>query len=166
MLEFRSSGYHHVHLRAMSEPRIPSDHKCPQPESGPVYRPSERFWPFVDLSEEPSAEELAALDPDLHEVLFGPTERPFSVTLSFRRFDGDDYQRAVELARAAAEYREVGTGAALRHRARYFPEDASKLRDLFEVVGSYDECDVLIDDRPVPYARELWLPLVWFLIYR
>jgi hypothetical protein len=25
---------------------------------------------------------------------------------------------------------------------------------------------VLIDDRPVPYARELWLPLVWFLIPR
>jgi hypothetical protein len=23
---------------------------------------------------------------------------------------------------------------------------------------------VLIDDRPVPYARELWLPLLWFLI--
>jgi hypothetical protein len=21
-----------------------------------------------------------------------------------------------------------------------------------------------IDDRPVPYARELWLPLIWFLI--
>jgi hypothetical protein len=24
----------------------------------------------------------------------------------------------------------------------------------------------LIDDRPVPYARELWLPLVWFLLPR
>ena len=150
----------------MSDPRIPSDHKRPQPESAPEYRPSERFWPYVDLSEEPSDEELAALDPDLHDALFGQTERPFSITLSFPRFDGDDYERAVELARGAAEYREVGAGAALRHRARYFPEDASKLRDLFELVGSYDECDVLIDDRPVPYARELWLPLVWFLIRR
>jgi len=25
---------------------------------------------------------------------------------------------------------------------------------------------VLIDDRPMPYARELWLPLLYFLIYR
>ncbi len=25
-------------------------------------------------------------------------------------------------------------------------------------------CDVLVDDQPMPYARELWLPLVWFLI--
>jgi hypothetical protein len=27
-----------------------------------------------------------------------------------------------------------------------------------------DATDVLIDDRPVPYTRELWLPLMWFLI--
>jgi hypothetical protein len=25
---------------------------------------------------------------------------------------------------------------------------------------------VLIDDRPVPYARELWLPLVWLVLAR
>jgi hypothetical protein len=24
--------------------------------------------------------------------------------------------------------------------------------------------EVLIDQKPVPFARELWLPLVWFLI--
>ena len=43
-------------------------------------------------------------------------------------------------------------------------QDAVKLRDLFEVVGRFDATEVLIDDRPVPYARELWLPLIWFLI--
>ena len=30
----------------------------------PSYRPAERFWPYADLSEQPSDEELAALDPD------------------------------------------------------------------------------------------------------
>ena len=35
---------------------------------------------------------------------------------------------------------------------------------LFEIVGRLDACEVLIDDRPLPYARELWLPLMWFLI--
>lgn len=150
----------------MSDSRIPVDEKRAQREPTPEYRPPDRFWPYVDLPEEPSDEELAALDPDLHDALFGPVERPFSITLSFPRFEGGDYNRAVELAREAAEYREVGAGDALRHRARYFPNDASKLRDLFEIVGRYDECDVLVDDQPVPYGRELWLPLVWFLIYR
>ena len=60
--------------------------------------------------------------------------------------------------------REAGAGDEFRHRARFFPGDALRLRDLFEVVSRDDRTEVLIDDRPVPYARELWLPLVWFLI--
>jgi hypothetical protein len=52
----------------------------------------------------------------------------------------------------------------MRHRARFFPKDAAALRDLFGLVGRFDATDVLIDDKPVPHARELWLPLVWFLI--
>ena len=70
----------------------------------------------------------------------------------------------MKLAQASAEYRERGTGSTLRHRARFYPQDAVRLRDLFDLVGRFDACDVLIDDRPVPYARELWLPLLWFLI--
>ena len=130
----------------------------------PEYRPVERFWPYVDLPEQPTAEELAALDPELAEALFGRPRGPFSVSLEFSPFDGAGYARALEMARASAEYRELGTGTGLRHRARFYPEAAIKLRDLFEIVGQFDSTDVLIDDKPVPYARELWLPLVWMLI--
>jgi hypothetical protein len=130
--------------------------------SGRTTRPLERFWPYVEKPEEPTAEELAALDPDLHAALFGPRNLPFSITLTFGPFDGPGYEEAVKLARASAEYREVGSGAALRHRARFFPGDALKMRDLFEIVGAQPTCEILVDDRPVPYARDLWLPLVWF----
>ena len=44
--------------------------------------------------------------------------------------------------------------------------EAERLRDVFQIVGPSDATEVLIDDRPVPYARELWLPLVWFLLPR
>jgi len=130
----------------------------------PACQPSDRFWPYADLPEEPAPEELAALDPDLRRALFGAAPSPFSLTVVFPPFEGPDYARAVDMARASAEYRETGTGAALRHRARYWPRDATKLRDLWEMVGRLDASEVLVDDRPVPYARELWLPLVWFLI--
>jgi hypothetical protein len=130
----------------------------------PDYRPVERFWPYVDLPEQPTDEELATLSPELSEALFGTPKLPFSVSLDFPRFDGPDYTRAIELARGSAEYREFGSGGTLRHRARFYPQDAVKLRDLFEVVGRFDATEVLIDDRPLPYARELWLPLMWFLI--
>jgi hypothetical protein len=130
----------------------------------PDYRPVERFWPYVDLPEQPTDEELASLNPELAEALFGTPRLPFSVTLDFPRFDGPGYPGAVDMARRAAEYRETGSGQTLRHRARFYPDNALALRDLFDVVGRLDACDVLIDDRPVPYARELWLPLFWFLI--
>jgi hypothetical protein len=132
----------------------------------PRTRPLERFWPYADHPEEPTVEELAAIDPDLHRALFGPRDIPFSITLVFPRFDGPDYARAVELARAAADYRDVGSGNQRRHRARFFPSDALQLRELFELTSSQTGTEVLIDDRPIPYARELWLPLLWFSLLR
>jgi hypothetical protein len=132
----------------------------------PKYRPLERFWPYAELSEQPTDEELASLDPDLHEALFGARPGPFSITVVFPEIDTPDFARALDLARSAGEFRETGSGAAHRYRARFFSNDAAKLRELFEIVGRSDATEVLIDDRPVPYARELWLPLVWFLIPR
>lgn len=132
----------------------------------PRFRPKDRFWPYSDLDEQPTADELAALDPDLRDALYGPGDRPFSITLVFPKFEGADYEKALALARKAAEYRELGSGADFRIRARFFPSEPLTLRDLFSLVSPYEGCQVLIDDRPVPYARELWLPLVWFLIPR
>ncbi len=136
------------------------------PRALPDYQPHERFWPYVELTEEPAPEELAALDPDLRAALYGPADIPFSFTLVFPRFDGADYERAVALARDSAEYREVGSGDRFRIRARFHPEQVAGLRDLFAIVGSQPGCEVLVDDRPVPFARELWLPLTWFLLPR
>jgi hypothetical protein len=116
--------------------------------SGRTTRPLERFWPYVEKPEEPTAEELAALDPDLYAALFGPRDLPFSITLVFGPFDGPDYGRAVAMAKASSEYREVGAGAALRHRARFFPGDAMRMRDLFELIGPQPTSDVLVDDQP------------------
>jgi hypothetical protein len=128
------------------------------------YRPVERFWPYVELPEQPTPEELASLHPELAEALFGTPKLPFSISIEFSPFDGPEYERALDLARAGAEFRDLGAGGSLRHRARFYPAAAAKLRDLFDIVGRFDSTDVLIDDKPVPYARELWLPLVWFLI--
>jgi hypothetical protein len=130
----------------------------------PTTRPLDRFWPYVDVPEMPTEEEMAALDPDLRAVLFGTPPGPFSFTLVFPPFEGPDYARAVALARTAGEYRETGSGRELRHRAKYLTSDAGKMRELFQIVGTLDACEVLVDERPVPYARELWLPLVWLLL--
>ena len=145
----------------MSDSRIPTDR--PPLDERPTHRPSESFWPYGELSERPTDEELAAMDPDLAEALFEQAKRPFSVTLSFAQFEGNDYERAVELAKASPEYRSIGKGASFRHRARFYSTDVDALYALYSLVEASDDCIVLIDDRPVPFARELWLPLLWML---
>ena len=140
------------------------DENTPPAVPVPDYRPIERFWPYVNLAEQPTDEELANLNPELAEALFGRPPLPFSVSLEFPRFDGSDFEPALALARASSEFREIGSGATIRYRARFYPQQAAKLRELFEIVGRLDACEVLVDDRAVPYARELWLPLIWFLI--
>ena len=146
-----------------TEPKHESTLSASEP---PRYRPRERFWPYADLPEQLSDEEIAKLDPDLHAELFGTPPRPLSITIVFPVLDTPDFPRALELARASAEYTETGDGSSFRHRARFWPADAVHLRDLFELVGRFDATEVLVDDRPLPYARELWLPLIWFLIPR
>jgi hypothetical protein len=126
------------------------------------FRPVERYWPYTEKPEEPTAEELAALDPDLHTTLFGPRELPFSITLVFPPFEGENFERALQKAKASQEFLETGEGANRRYRARFFSSDAAALRDLFELVGPVPGSEVLLDDRPVPYSKELWLPLLWF----
>src|SRR5688500_19888374 len=100
-----------------------------------THRPLERYWPYVAKPEEPTAEELAALDPDLHATLFGPRDLPFSITIVFPPFGGPNYDRAVEKARASAEYRDTDEGAERRHRARFFSDDVLRVKVLFELVG-------------------------------
>jgi hypothetical protein len=135
-------------------------------EETPRYRPLERFWPYADLPEQPTDDELAELDPDLHEALYGRRPRPFSISLVFPALDAPSFASALELAKGAAEFRETGSGAARRYRVRFWPSDVLRLRDVFDAVSASDATEVLIDDRPVPYARELWLPLLWLLIPR
>ena len=79
----------------MDDPRIP-DRVLPE---RPDTKPLERFWPYTDVSEQPTEEELAKLQPELRDAIFGEERRPFSVTLIFPVFDGPNYARA-EIGRA------------------------------------------------------------------
>src|SRR5258707_15408872 len=91
----------------------------PMTEDPPKFRPLERFWPYAELSEQPTAAELAALDPDLYEALFGAQKRPFSITVAFPALDTPAFASALAIARASAEFRETGAGDNLRYRARF-----------------------------------------------
>jgi hypothetical protein len=135
-----------------------------QPPQG-SHRPLDRFWPYAELSEQPSDAELAALHPELREAIFGASSLPFSITLSFPRFEGEHYARAMALAAGANDLKAVGADEGFRHMATFVPaEHPERIRDLYDLVGEVPGTEVLVDGQPVPFARQLWLPLVWFLI--
>jgi hypothetical protein len=131
----------------------------------PDTRPLERFWPYSDLPEQPTDEEIARVDPELREALFGPFNLPFSVTLVFPEFEGAEFAHAIQLAEAADEHTVAAAGGRRWHRARFFTADRPiRIRDLYFAVAGVPGNEVLINDRRLPYARELWLPMVWLLI--
>jgi hypothetical protein len=145
----------------MPMPKIP-DRVLPE---HPTTRPLERFWPYTDLKEQPSEEELARIQPELREALFGPLNLPFSVSLIFPDFTCAGYERAVTLARASDEYSVSEHDGRRWHRARFFTKDRPmRIRDLYLIVATVQGNDVLINDRHLPYVRELWLPMIWLLI--
>ncbi len=129
----------------------------------PKVRPLEQFWPYPDVPEQLSVEEQAALDPELYEAVYGRRpDRPFSITLVFPDLELPGFARALDIARQSAELRQTGEGPLMRYRARFSIRDAARLREVFNVVGRSAETEILVNDHPWPYGRELWIPLVSF----
>ena len=109
----------------------------PMTPDPPKYRPLERFWPYAELPEQPTDDELAALDPDLYEALFGAQQRPFSITLVFSDLDVPQFPAALEhRARVGGIPRNRRPAPLCRYRARFWSSDAATLRDLFQIVGA------------------------------
>ena len=117
---------------------------------------ADRLTPVVPREEE----DIAHLSDQMADVLYpGRRPRPFRMGLVFQAFDGPDYPHAVELARVSAVYREQREGDLLRHRAAFTAQEAAVFRDLYDIVGGRPGTDVLVDEKKVPYAREIWMPL-------
>lgn len=122
---------------------------------------ADRLPPIVPR-EEP---DIAHLSDEMADILYpGRRPRPFRVAIEFDAFEGSDGARAVELARAAAVYREKKEGDRLLHHGAFETRQASAMRTLFQLVGSRPGTEVLVDGKRVPYATELWLPLVWLFV--
>jgi hypothetical protein len=84
--------------------------------------------------------------------------------ISFEAFAGEDYARAVELARRSPAYREVPGPEGPIHQAAFGADSARVLRDLYDLVGQRAGTEVLVDGKKAPYAHELWLPLFWIFV--
>jgi hypothetical protein len=109
--------------------------------------------------------DISHLSDEMAERLYpGRRPRPFLIGVSFAAFEGQEYDRAVALARQSPAYREETGRDGGVHHAAFDAGAARTLRDLFELVKGRPGTEVLVDGKKVPYAHELWLPLVWIFV--
>jgi len=117
---------------------------------------ADRLPPIVPREES----DISHLSDEMADVLYpGRRPRPFRMGLAFDAFEGSNGPRAVELARVSPVYKETRQGETVRHHAAFDASQAPVFRDLYDLVGALPNTDVLVDNKKVPYARELWMPL-------
>ncbi len=108
------------------------------------------------MSDRASEEKLA-------DILQPSAQAPvFRITVVFGVKAALNYERALEIARRSSDYTEEGSGEWLRHSAAFTPAEVDDLFELFNLVGAWDDTEVLVNNRNLPYGTSLWLPLMWF----
>jgi hypothetical protein len=99
----------------------------------------------------------------LAEILYPSTRaKTFKITLVFGTKISQTYKKAVELAKKNPTYKEDGSGGWIRHSATYTPDEVDDLFELFTLIHDWEDTEVLVNHKKIPYGHQLWLPLMWF----
>lgn len=104
-----------------------------------------------------------ATEEKLNSILQPSTQAPtFKITVEFGYKPSPHYKKAVQLAKRSPTYREEGEGEWIRHSATYTPSEVDELFALFTLVHQWETTEILVNHKRIPYAHQLWLPLMWF----
>jgi len=99
----------------------------------------------------------------LDDILHPRTKaKKFKITVEFGYKFSPDYKRAVALAKNNPTYKEEGSGEFIRHSATYTPDEVDDLWDIFNIIHEWDNVEILLNHKRIPYGQQLWLPLMWF----
>ena len=103
------------------------------------------------------------MDDKLADILY-PSDRAkeFKITLVFGYKTSPDYAKAVDLAKRNPAYTEVGSDEWIRHSATFAPAQVDELFALFSLVHEWERTEVLVNHKRIPYAHQLWIPLMRF----
>ena len=105
----------------------------------------------------------AAAEEKLDSILHpSTTAKTFKITLEFGHKTSPNYEKAVDLAKRNPTYREEGEGEWIRHSATYTPAEVDELFRLFSLIHEWENTEVLVNRKRIPYGHQLWLPLMWF----
>lgn len=107
--------------------------------------------------------ETGAIKEKLDSILFPRTKaKIFKITVRFGHHLSNNYKKAVELAQKNPTYQEEGQGEWKKHSATYTPDEVEELFQLFNLVHDWEDTEILVNHKKIPYGHQLWLPLMWF----
>jgi hypothetical protein len=110
-------------------------------------------------------QDISQLSDEMADLLYpGRRPRPFRIGVRFDRFDGPGLEPALALARQSPVYREEPGRDGPSYHAAFEASAARTLLRLFEIVKERPDLELRIDGKQLPYAHELWLPLVWMFV--
>ena len=115
------------------------------------------------MAKKQTGEQDEATREKLDSILQPSTKaKAFKITIVFGHKVSPNYDRAVDLVRRNPTYKEEGSGEWIRHSATYSPAEVEELFQLFNLVHEWENTEVLVNHKRIPYGHQLWLPLMWF----
>jgi len=118
----------------------------------------------TDKKERKSNKEM---EEKLDSILHPSTQaKSFKITLIFGHKASPNYEKAVKLAKKNPAYKEEGSEEWIRHSATYTPAEVDDLFELFNLVHEWDNVEILVNHKRIPYGHQLWLPLMWFYLIK
>jgi len=99
----------------------------------------------------------------LENILFPKrTGHEFKVTVRFQKFISRDYPEALAIAKRNQHFMEEGEGDFHTVYASFYPADVDDLHALYDLVKDQATTRIYLNNRYIPYTRDLWLFLFWF----
>jgi hypothetical protein len=115
------------------------------------------------MTEKKPAMADAAEEEKLDSILHPSTQaKTFKITLEFGHKISPNYEKAVDLAKRNPTYQEKGDGEWVLHSATFTPAEVEELFQLFNLIHEWENTEVLVNHKRIPYGHQLWLPLMWF----
>ena len=122
---------------------------------------ADRLPPLVPKEEQ----SIDHLSDEMADILYpGRRPRPVRIAVSFLAYGGPDGERALALARRSPVFEERRDPGGALAIAGFDSKGARTLLDLYHLVGRRPGTEVLVDGKRVPYAHEIWLPLMWIFV--
>jgi len=104
-----------------------------------------------------------AVQEKLDDILYpSNAAKSFRITMIFGFRTTPEYKKAVAIAKRNPTYREQGEDEWIRHSAVYTPAEVEELFQLFNLIHDWESTEILVNHKRLPYAHQLWLPLMWF----